>query len=326
MRLGGPARFVVEAETEEDVREAYNFALEKRLPLYPLGSGANSLGLDDGFPGVILLNKIKGFRILEVSGSKLLVKAGGGEIWDDLVAFTCEKGFADLAVLSGIPGTVGAAPVQNIGAYGGEAKDTLTSVEVYDSLLDEFRELKPEDCGFSYRHSIFNSGTTKGRYFILSATFELTQKTLEPPFYNSLQKYLDAHHISDYSPKNIRNAVSAIRKEKLPDPETTPSAGSFFKNLYAPASEKSRLESLGLSLRDAGNGTYKLNVAQVLELAGLKGKIFHGFQVSEKAPLVLINVSGKTYHDLELAVSEISNLVKAKFGLTLEPEPVKISA
>ncbi|MBQ6130363.1 UDP-N-acetylmuramate dehydrogenase [Candidatus Saccharibacteria bacterium] len=324
MRLGGPARFVIEAETEDDVREAYDFALEKRLPLYPLGSGANSLGLDFGFPGIILLNRLKGFEILNQSKTRLLVKAFGGEIWDDFVAFTCQKGFADLAVLSKIPGTVGAAPVQNIGAYGGEAKDTLKSVSVYDSLLDEFRELAADDCDFAYRHSIFNSGETKGRYFILSATFELTKPSLAPPFYNSLQAYLDAHGISDYSPDNLRAAVSEIRKEKLPDPETTPSAGSFFKNLYAPASEKARLEALGLSLRETADGTYKLNVAQVLELSGLKGKVFHGFEISEKAPLVLINRSGTSYADLEAAVLEITKIVREKFGLTLEPEPVPI--
>lgn len=325
MRLGGPARFVIEVETIEDVRDAYNFAIEQHLPAYPLGLGANTLGFDSGFPGVIILNRIKGFTTIEESTGLLRIKAGGGEIWDDFVDLICQKGFSGIEALSKIPSTVGAAPVQNIGAYGQEVKDTLESVEVYDSLLDEYTEIATSDCDFSYRHSIFNSGETVGRYFVLSATFCFTAKSLKPPFYNSLQSYLDKCKITDYTPIAIRKAVSVIRAEKLPDPETIASAGSFFKNLYVSAEEKSRLENLGLSLRENPDGRYKINVAEVLDLAGLKGKYFHGFKVSEKAPLVLINESGKTYAHLEMAVSEISDIVQKKFGLVLESEPVCIS-
>ena len=318
MRLGGPAKFVIEIEKPEDCTEAFEFAKEKGLPFYFLGAGANSLGLDSGFDGALILNQIKGIEVLKESENELIVKAGGGEIWDDFVQFVVNKNFSGCEAMAKIPGTVGAAPVQNIGAYGQEAKDTLESVEVYDSLLDEYKEIKAEDCDFAYRHSIFNSGENKGRYLILSATFKFTKHQLEQPFYNSLQTYLDEHSIKDYSPKSIYAAVAEIRKNKLPDPKEEASAGSFFKNIILDYEPKD------IPFRETQDGKYKINTGWLLENAGLKGKTFHGFKISDKAALILINVSGETYKDLEKAVAEISQIIKDKYGLDLEPEPVKI--
>ena len=320
MRLGGNAKFVIEIERAEDCTEAFEFVKEKGLPFYFLGAGANSLGKDAGFDGALILNKIKGIEILKESENELEVKAGGGEIWDDFVKFIVDKNFSGCEAMAKIPGTVGAAPVQNIGAYGQEAKDTLVSVEVYDSLIDEYKEIKAEDCDFAYRHSIFNSGENKGRYFILSATFKFTERQLKQPFYNSLQAYLDEHNIKDYSPKTIYAAVAEIRKAKLPDPEKEASAGSFFKNIILNEPPKNK----DIPFRETSDGKYKVNTGWLLENAGLKGKVFHGFKVSDKAALVLINESGKTYEDLEKAIQEIQKIVKGKFDLSLEPEPVKI--
>lgn len=328
MRLGGPADFVIEAETPEEALEALEFAESKNLPVYFLGAGANSIGLDSGFPGVILINKIKGYKILSESSSELIVEVGGGEKWDDFVKFVCEKGFSGVEALSKIPGTVAAAPVQNIGAYGQDVSETLERVDVFDTLLNEFSEFVNKDLDFSYRHSIFNSGDTKGRYFILSCVFRFTQKTLTPPFYNSLQVYLDSHNISDYSPQNIRAAVSAIRAEKLPDPESIPSAGSFFKNIYLSAPEAEKAKNSGIPVRETvlanGETEYKVNTGWLLEQANLSGKNFHGFELYDKAMLVLTNRSATKESDLELAVQEISDIVKSKFGFALEIEPVKI--
>lgn len=326
MRLGGPARFVIEIENVDEAHDAFDFAAEKGLPIYFLGLGANSLGLDKGFDGALILNRIKGIKPLKESENELIVKACGGEIWDDFVEYVVNKGFSGVEAMSKIPGTVGAAPVQNIGAYGQEAKDTLESVEVYDSLLGEYKEIKGEDCDFGYRHSIFNSGKDKGRYFILTATFHFTKRQLEQPFYNSLQGYLDAHNITDYSPKSIREAVSAIRADKLPDPATTASAGSFFKNILLDEKDAKLAEKKGVPMRKTPDGKYKVNTGWLLEDAGLKGKTFHGFTVSDKAALILINESAKSYADLEKAVAEIQKAVKDKFGLTIEPEPVRIEA
>ena len=322
MHLGGPARFVIEVETADEVNDACEFAAEKGLPIYFLGLGANSLGLDEGFDGVLILNKIKGIEILQESENELEVKAGGGEIWDDFVQFVVNKNFSGVEAMAKIPGTVGAAPVQNIGAYGQEAKDTLEKVEVYDTLLGEYKEIDAKDCDFAYRHSIFNSGKDKGRYFILSATFKFTERQLKQPFYNSLQKYLDEHNITDYSPKSIYAAVAEIRKAKLPDPDVEASAGSFFKNIILNEPPKNK----DIPYRETPDGKYKVNTGWLLENAGLKGKVFHGFKVSDKAALILINVSGETYKDLELTTKEISQIIKDKYGLELEPEPVKIEA
>ena len=324
MRLGGPADFVIEIESADEVADAFNFVKDKGLPFYFLGSGANSLGLDSGFRGAIILNKIKGIKILEESNHSLVVKVGGGEIWDNFVDFVTKKGFSGVEAMSKIPGTVGAAPVQNIGAYGQEAKDTLVSVEVYDSLIDEHKEIEAKDCDFSYRHSIFNSGETKGRYFILTATFRFTERELKSPFYGSLQGYLDAHEIHDYSPQSIRAAVSAIRAEKLPDPEKFASAGSFFKNIILNKTEAELAAKKDIPMRETLDGNYKVNTGWLLEDAGLKGKVFHGFKVSDKAALVLINESAKSYKDLEKATAEIQSIIKQKYNLALEPEPVKI--
>ncbi len=326
MRLGGPAEFVIDIESIDDARDAFGFVKEKGLPFYYLGLGANSLGKDNGFNGAIIRNHIKGIEVLEESKNELLVKAYGGEVWDDFVEFVTNKGFSGIEAMSKIPGTVSAAPVQNIGAYGQEAKDTLVSVEVYDSLIDEYKEIDAKDCDFSYRHSIFNSGKDRGRYFILSATFRFAERELKQPFYNSLQSYLDAHNIKDYSPMSIRKAVSAIRADKLPDPETTASAGSFFKNILLDEPEAKKAEKKGVPMRKTPDGKYKVNTGWLLEDAGLKGKNFHGFTVSDKAALILINDSAKSYADLEKAVAEIKKAVKDKFDLDIEPEPVKIEA
>lgn len=154
MRLGGPARFVIEIETEDDCRDAFDFAADKNLPVYFLGSGANSIGKDEGFPGIILINRLKGIKTLEESPDRLVVEAAGGENWDDFVDFVCQKGFSGVEAMSKIPGTVGAAPVQNIGAYGQELKDTLKSVSAFDSLMSEFVEIDASTMDFSDRKSV----------------------------------------------------------------------------------------------------------------------------------------------------------------------------
>lgn len=318
MRLGGVADFVIDVQSEDEVQEVFEFVKEKGMPFYFLGSGANSLGKDEGFKGAIIRNAIKGINILDETENDLTVEAAGGETWDDFVEFIVDKGFSGVEAMSKIPGRLAAAPVQNIGAYGQEAKDTLESVYVYDSLIDEYKEIPASDCDFSYRHSIFNSGETNGRYFIISATFKFTKKQIEGELYNSLQKYLDEHNIKTRDPKTIREAVIEIRKNKLPDPEKEASAGSFFKNIILDHEPKD------IPSRKTSDGKYKINTGWLLEDAGLKGKVFHGFKVSDKAALILINESAKSSKDLEQAVAEIQKIIQEKYGLKIEPEPVEI--
>ena len=160
-----------------------------------------------------------------------LVTAMGGEVWDDVVAFACEKNLTGIEALSKIPGSAGAAPVQNIGAYGQDVSDTFVSAEVYDTKDGEFKTLNKSDMGFSYRKSILNT-TEKGRYFVISISLQLKEGLLQRPFYNSIERYIESTGATDFSPQGIRKIVSEIRGDKLPDPKEHASSGSFFKNVY----------------------------------------------------------------------------------------------
>ena len=322
MRLGGIARYVIEVESEEDVPEAYVFASEHSLPTYVLGHGSNIIGRDKGYEGVIIINRIKGMGVeREEKNGHIALFAYSGELLDDFVKYSTQMGFSGIEALSAVPGTVGAAPVQNVGAYGQDISQTLEYVRAYDTLLEDFVEIQKIDLDLSYRHSIFNSGKSVGRYFITKVVVDLQRNTLKPPFYNSLQKYLEDNHITDYSPETIRKAVRAIRESKLPDPEEIASSGSFFKNVYLKTQEEiARAKAAGIPVWDGG----KIPSGWLIENAGLKGEIFHGMRVSDKASLVLINENARSYADLAAARNEIIQRVKDKFGFTLEQEPMEL--
>ena len=226
MRIGGPAKFVIEIEKLEDILPSIEFAESKNLPIFILGGGANTIGYDEGYNGVILLNRIKG---IEFNGDN--VRAMGGEVWDELVAVACEKGLTGIEALSRIPGTVGAAPVQNIGAYGQEVADTLASVEVFDLKKKVFTILNKKSLGFAYRKSILNTAE-QGRYFVVAINLQLKKGMMKRPFYKSIEQYIEANKVTDFSPMSIRQIVSKIRADKLPDPKMIASSGSFFKNIY----------------------------------------------------------------------------------------------
>ncbi|MBR3229065.1 UDP-N-acetylmuramate dehydrogenase [Candidatus Saccharibacteria bacterium] len=321
MRLGGAARYVLEVETPEDVADAYGFAEQYNLPTFALGYGANTIGHDEGFKGVIIINRMTGISE-EPADDGVRLKVMGGEYWDNVVEYACNKGLTGIEGLSKIPGLAGAAPVQNIGAYGQEIADTLEEIEVYDTAEKTFKTLKKADLEFSYRKSILNS-SAKNRYFVISITLILHSGEMARPFYKSLEKYLTENNITDYSPKSIRAAVSAIRADKLPDPLKIASAGSFFKNVYVSDSEAENCEAKGLPVYHGKDGN-KINSGWLIEQAGLAGQEFHGFRVSDKAALVLINESATSYEDLAKARAEITAKVYDKFGFWLEQEPVEI--
>ncbi|MDO4747233.1 MAG: UDP-N-acetylmuramate dehydrogenase [Candidatus Saccharibacteria bacterium] len=317
MRLGGPARYVLEIEKPEEIPDAYGFAKTYNLPTFVLGGGANTIGHDEGFNGVIIINRMRG-----ISAESTTIKAMGGELWDDVVEFATDRGLTGIEGLSKIPGLAGAAPVQNIGAYGQEIADTLTEIDVYDPATDKFLTLTKDDLNFSYRRSILNT-TAKNRYFVISITLNLKSGQMTRPFYNSIERYIETHNITDFSPKSIRNIVSAIRADKLPDPLTIPSAGSFFKNIYLTEPEAEIARDKNYPVYESKEG-YKINSGWFIEQAGLKGQLFHGFRVSDKAPLVLINESATSYNDLAKARDEIIAKVYDKFGYWLEQEPVEL--
>lgn len=325
MRLGGAARFVAVIEKEADVAEAYALAKAKNLPTWIMGGGANTIGHDGGFDGVILLNQLRGIEMTEENDS-LVLYGMGGEIWDDVVQLACEKGYSGIEAMSKIPGTLGAAPVQNIGAYGQDIAQVIRKARVYDTRENKIMELQKSEMNLAYRHTRFNFGEDAGRFFVIAVELVLRKTNLQPPFYNSLQRYIDEHGETDFSPMNIRKMVSAIRESKLPDPAEVASAGSFFKNIYLDKAGADAAEARGIPIWRNEDGTGKINSGWLIEQCGLKGKELYGMRVSDKAALVLINENAKSYADLAKARAEIIETVREKFGFTLEQEPVEITA
>lgn len=321
MRLGGPARYVLEIERPEEIPDAYDFAATYNMPTFVLGYGANTIGHDEGFSGAIIINRMHGISETPTpDGINLTIM--GGEYWDNVVEYACKKGLTGIEALSKIPGLAGATPVQNIGAYGQEIADTLESIEVYDTTSHTFKTLTHNDLGFSYRKSILNT-TEKNRYFVISITLHLTSGQMEPPFYRSVEKYASDHNIKDFSPQGIRAIVSAIRADKLPDPLEKASSGSFFKNIYLTEPEAESAEAKGYPVYHGKDG-YKINSGWFIEKAGFSDKLLHGIRVNPKAALVLINESAKSYNDLAAAREEIVNKVYDTYGYWLEQEPVEI--
>lgn len=325
MRLGGNARFMTEVHTPNDVAEVCRNARAQNLPIFILGGGSNVIVRDEGFNGIVIRNRIPGFDVIADDPSHTILKIGAGENWDEVVRRTIEMNLSGIEAMSAIPGTAGAAPVQNVGAYGQEIADTLVSLEAYDITTDTFVTLASADCGFSYRHSIFR-GDEAGRYVITSITIQLYKAAPQPPFYAAIQDYFDTHDITIYTPQIIREAVIDIRKNKLPDPAVMPNTGSFFKNAVVEDWQLTdlRKEYPDIPTYDMPDGRYKVPTGWLIEQAGYKGKTLHGMHVHDKNALVLINESATSYDDLAQAREEVMGAVRDKFRITIEQEPLEI--
>ncbi|MCJ1964891.1 UDP-N-acetylmuramate dehydrogenase [Candidatus Nanosynbacter sp. TM7-057] len=326
MKLGGEARYMATADSASDVVSLYRNARKENLPIFVLGGGSNVITHDEVFEGIVLLNKIKGFEVISETDETTDVKIGAGEVWDEVVEKAIGLGLQGVEAMSGIPGTAGAAPVQNVGAYGQEIADTLISLEAYDSKTDTIVTISADECDFSYRNSIFRD-KEKGRYCILNITLRLNKAEPKPPYYASLQRYIDENDIREVNLSVIRVAVLNIRSEKLPDPAELPSAGSFFKNALV---EKWKLEELQKEYSDIPNyamsgGRYKIPTGWLIDKAGLRGYRSHGMRVYEKNALVLVNDSATGYDDLAAIREEIVQIVFDKFGIKIEQEPLELS-
>lgn len=325
MRLGGNARFMTDVRSAVEVGDVYRNGKSNSVPLFILGGGSNIIVGDDGFNGIVVRNLIPGFEVIDDQPSHATIKIGAGENWDEVVRRTVDMNLSGIEAMSAIPGTAGAAPVQNVGAYGQEIADTLVSLEAYDTQTDSFVLLQSSDCGFSYRHSIFR-GSAAGRYVITSITIQLYKAAPQPPFYAALQSYLDQHAITLYTPQAIREAVMAIRTEKLPDPTVTPNTGSFFKNAIIEAWQLSDLQANypDIPTYDMPDGKIKIPTGWLIEQCGYKGKTLHGMRVHDKNALVLINESATHYSDLAAARDEIIGAVRDQFRITIEQEPLEL--
>ena len=325
MKLGGNARFMTNVHSPEEVISICSKVKQESLPIFILGGGSNIIATDKGFNGIVLHMTIPGFEIIADDINSTTIKIGAGEIWDTVVKRAVDLRLSGIETMSAIPGTAGAAPVQNIGAYGQEIADTLQSLEAYDSQDGKIVILRNSDCKFSYRDSIFRNESF-GRYIIISVTIKLSKNQPQPPFYESLQKYLDEHKINIYTVDIIRDAIIEVRKDKLPDPKFMPNTGSFFKNAIIEDWQLNDLRDKypNIPAYDMGDRHYKIPTGWLIEQLGLKGQIFHGMRVYEKNALVLINESADSYDDLVAARNEIIGKIRDNFRIEVQQEPLEI--
>ena len=328
MRLGGNARYLCYVTDKNQIPQLVSWAKPQNIPVIMIGIGSNIIWNDDGFPGLVLVNKIVGFAVQELDENNVYITVGAGENWDSIVARSVEMGCSGVEQLSLIPGTAGATPVQNVGAYGREIKDVLTTVEAYDIEENRLVTLRGDECGFDYRMSRFKS-TDKGRYFITAITLHLTRTNSQPPFYAALQQYFEEHGIAEYTPAAVRAAVIAIRSSKLPDPATVANNGSFFCNPIVNVNLFTQLQTTHQAIPhwSLENGNIKLSAAWLVEQAGFKDYRDQttGMATWAKQPLVLVNETANSTHDLITFRDQIIATVKEKFGITLQQEPELIS-
>jgi len=329
--VGGPARYFVEARTDAEVIEAVEFARSRQLPPFVLGGGSNLVVADAGFPGLVLKISMIGVRRSSAAQGSVLFHAGAGVDWDTLVAQTVEANCGGLECLSGIPGTVGGAPVQNIGAYGQEVSETIHEVRVLDVHSLEIRSLSNQECGFAYRTSIFNT-MERGRYIILQVSFALREGGGASIRYADLEKYF-ADYAGEPTLAEVRAAVREVRHRKamliVSGDDDARSAGSFFKNPIVPQaffeelSARLGLRGLQLPSYQAGDGLRKLPAAWLVEQSGFaKGYAKGAAGISRKHALAIVNRGGATAAAIVALKDEIQTRVLEEFGIQLHPEPV----
>jgi len=338
LQVGGAARYFAEVKREDEVREAAQFAKTRDLPLFVLGGGSNLVIADSGWPGLVLKIAIGGIvspRANNAPGNAVLFSVGAGVNWDDFVAQAVVQNCAGVECLSGIPGSVGGTPVQNVGAYGQEVSDTIESVRALDLKEDRIVALPKPACGFRYRSSIFNS-TERGRYIILKVNYRLQRGGAPSLKYADLQKHFAERLVPKQTTPSLaetREAVRAIRRTKgmliVPGDDDCRSAGSFFKNpvlreeqfkdLAARAGSK-QLEMPGYPALDAQR---KVSAAWLVEHSGFsKGYAAGAAGISHKHALALINRGDAKASDIVELKDKIQHAVQEAWGILLEPEPV----
>jgi len=329
-QVGGPARYFVEAAAITDVREGLKFARARELPLFVLGGGSNLVVSDAGWPGVVLKIALKGIEQRNEAG-KAIFEVGAGEEWDGLVARTVARNCAGIECLSGIPGSVGGTPVQNVGAYGQEVAQTIASVLVFDLRDGQLRELCNEACGFQYRSSIFNT-SERGRFIVLQVTYELVPAGEARLDYADLKKCF-AGRQEKPSLAEVREAVRRIRMSKgmliTPGDADSRSAGSFFKNPVLTREQLLELQKRAGAKRllvpsyPALEAQHKVSAAWLVEHSGFrKGYGAGRVGISRKHALAIVNRGEATAAEVVALKEEIQQRVEEVWGIRLEPEPV----
>ena len=328
-KVGGPARYFAEVRTSSEAAEAVEFARVRDLPFFVLGGGSNLLVSDKGFSGLVAHIAIAGTREEDADGKRIF-RVGAGEEWDNFVARTVKLGCAGVENLSGIPGTVGGTPVQNVGAYGQEVSETIRSVRVLNTSTLHEQEVSNPDSGFSYRTSIFNS-SARGKYIVTEVTFALTPNGEPTIQYADLQRYFAGK--TPPTLQQVRDAVREIRLSKamliVPGDDDGRSAGSFFKN---PILSQDRFGEIASIAQRSGkqppsypapDGRIKVSAAWLVEQSGFAKGFERGpVGISRRHSLAIVNRGGARAADILSLKDEIQRAVLDKFGVELHPEPV----
>jgi UDP-N-acetylmuramate dehydrogenase len=323
MGLGGVAAYLCTISNRNEAAEALTWAKAHNLPAVMIGGGSNIIWRDGGYPGLVIVNNILHYELFNEDETNTYLTVGAGELWDQVVERSVVAGLTGIEALSLIPGKTGATPVQNVGAYGQDISQTLTTVEAYDTQTEGFLTIPTSDCAFGYRTSRFKT-TDHSRFFITAITLHLRRGNPMPPFYSTVESYFNEHGIANRTPAALRQAVIDIRSAKLPDPAIVRNCGSFFANpivnegTYLVLLE--RYPNLPSWPADSG---IKLPAAWLIEQVGFKDAHDQetGMATWPAQPLVLVNENAKSTNDLLAYKQKIVDAVKAKFNLTLEQEP-----
>jgi UDP-N-acetylmuramate dehydrogenase len=325
--IGGRARWLARAEFAEEVAAAHRWATRRGVPLFVLGGGSNLVIADEGIPGLVLQMTSVGGEF-QRRGDAVVADVSAGEPWDRFVEATVLRGLSGVECLSGIPGTVGGTPIQNVGAYGQEVAETIEAVTALDRQAGALVRIPASECAFSYRMSRFK-GTDAGRFIVLGVSFVLRRGPATVR-YPDLRRQLDAAGIADPTVLDVRNAVLAVRRGKgmvidPADPDSR-SVGSFFMNPIVTAAERDRIAGAAAApvpSFDAPDGNVKVPAAWLIERAGFaKGTTDGAVGISTKHPLAIVNRGGATARDVLRFAGRIKRGVADRFGVMLRPEPL----
>ncbi len=315
------ARYFVIVKSIEEILKIFD--------IYPsisklfLGNGSNILFLKNYYPGLVMKMGIKGKKVIKENHSQVIVQAFSGENWNEFVNWTIKKGFSGLENLSFIPGTVGAAPIQNIGAYGSEIKDTLIKVQVYEIYNRKIRELTREECKLQYRYSFFKNPHYRNKFLILSVFFLLKKKYKQlNTSYVEIQKELENMNIKMPTLNDLSKAIFNVRQKKLPNPKQIGNAGSFFINPTVGFFDFKKLQHQHPTITgySISNHKVKLSANSLIENIGWKGKQIGNVGIYEKKPIILVNYGKATGMEIYSFSEKITKNIKKKFGISLSKE------
>ncbi len=315
------ARYFAAVKDVDQFSTLLSEPLFQQLPKFILGGGSNIL-LTQDFAGLVIKNDIKGIRLLSEDDQHIWLEVGAGENWHEFVMYCVAQGYAGIENLSLIPGTVGAAPIQNIGAYGVELRDVFIELNALNLQTRKTQIFTNEECQFAYRDSIFKN-THKNKYAILSVTLRLNKKPTFHVNYGNIQEMLEKMGIKEFSIKAVSDAVIAIRRSKLPDPKELGNAGSFFKNPIIQMTHFSELQKRfpqAPSFSTENPEAIKVPAGWLIEQCGWKGKRFGDIGVYEKQALIIVNFGNARGKDIQDLAQKIQSSVQHEFGIDLIPE------